>query len=193
MKKVLLMVLCLAIIVSVAVADNLKLTEFSLNSGKGAFTSGLDVTVRFGSDKYSIEVTGNSDRAYGVFFWKLPLGISVGVCAGEFKNQPQTGPYVVFAPVKFAYAFYWSGWGFGEPDKPSWDVKPFFSSAGIGTQLGNLKLSLIWFDFMGAKTWLPGISYGVKILESFWFSTGMDYKTSTKEPLFWLRVSYFPK
>lgn len=196
MRKVLTVVLVLLSFVSVAVATEgkgLKLGELSLGSGKSALTSGLDGVVRFESKEFRLLIVGNSDRYFGAFFLKLPIGLSAGVCTGAFKNQPQVGPYVTFAPTKFLSAFYWRAWGFGKPNEPKLEVNPFFQCVGGAVTLGNVKLNCIWLDFMGSRTLVPGVSYGVKINEQFRATIGADYKVSTEEPMFSVKVSYFPK
>jgi len=187
-------VLIVFVVASMAMADELKLTEFSLGAGKSAFTSGLDATARFANGQYDFEFVGNSDRFYGVAFWKTAIkGLNAGICAGTYKNQPQIGPYITYAPLKFASIFYWKGWGFGKPEHPSWKISPFFEASGIAAKMGGLKLRLVRFIFMGEKTWLPGASFGISIRKNFRFAAGVDYKTLTKESLFWMRVGYFLK
>lgn len=196
MKKALIAVLFVLIVVSAAIATEgkgLKFSEFSLDTGKSALTSGLGAAGRWESEKFRLVVVGNSDRYYGIFSLKLPLGFSAGVCTGAFKNQPQFGPYLSFAPVKFLSVFYWRAWGFGKPNEPKLEVNSFFQCVGGTVTLGNIKLNCLWLDFMGSKTLVPGISYGVKLNDQFRVTVGADYKVSTDEPMFSVKVSFFPK
>ena len=170
--------------------DKLKWTSLTANMGQGAFTSGFDVTTMFESDTGKIEITANHERFYGVYFWKLPMKIKAGICAGAFKNMPQTGPYVVFSPIENLSAFYWRGWGFGEPGKPKTEINHFFESVGGMLTLGNLKISYVYINFLGEKTSLPGVCYSLVINKKFKFFTGIDYKVSEKKPLYRIGLTF---
>lgn len=172
-----------------ASAEEIKIDMVKASAGEGAFVSGFDVSIFGGNSKNAFEFTGNHQRVYAVWFWKLPLNINVGICAGAFKNQPQTGPYITISPVKPLTLFYWRGWGFGKPNEPRWEFNKFFESVGTILNLGNLKLSYIWFNFMGEKTGLPGISYGVNLNPKFKLFAGVDYKLILKRPLFYVGIS----
>lgn len=190
-------IICLLLIFGIAsfvlAQDGLKISRTTITAGKGAFTSGLDATIIFQNSSNSMEITANHERFYAVYFWNLPLKITAGICAGAFKNMPQTGPYVIISPTKFASVFYWRGWGFGEPEKPKAKIRHFFESAGATLSFGGLKISYVWFDFMGTRTSLPGICYTLPINSRFKFFAGIDYKTSEEMPLFRIGLSYFPK
>ncbi|MDP2932962.1 MAG: hypothetical protein Q8N81_02415 [bacterium] len=173
--------------------DNLKFTEFTASAGRSAFTSGLDLTGKFANEKNSVQLTANHERFYGVFFWKLPLHFKVGICAGAFKNMVQAGPYVVFSPTKFISAYYWRGWGFGEPDKPAWKIHNFFELVGGSLNFKGLGLNYAYMVFQGQKTHLPGISYELSLTEKFRTFTSVDYNSLTKGPLFCIGLSYLPK
>ena len=190
MKKTLCFVF-LVLLASIVMADEMKFSSITANMGKGAFTSGFDVTLLFDSKGNAIEVTGNHERAYGVFFWRIPsLNIKAGICAGMFKNMIQSGPYVIFSPIKPLSVFYWRGWGAGEPNNPQVEINFFFESAGASLSMGNLVISYVWFDFMGTQATMPGVSYTVSINSKFKFFGGVDYKVEEKLPLFRIGVTY---
>jgi hypothetical protein len=158
-----------------AQAEDIKINNLSVKFGETAFGNGTDISVFGGNTKYAFEVTGNHQRAYAVGFWKIPkLNLSIGWCAGVFKNQVQTGPYVVFTPVKPLALFYWSGWGFGKPDNPSWDVNDFFASWGGSLTFGNLRLGYVHLNFMGTNSSLPGVSFGINLNPKTRVSFGVD-------------------
>jgi hypothetical protein len=195
-KKALIAVLVLLSIVLVATATEdkgLKFSEFSLDTGKSALASGLGASGRWESEKFRLLVVGNSDRYFGAFFLKFPAGLSVGVCTGAFKNQPQVGPYITFAPTKFLSAFYWRAWGFGKPNEPKLEVNSFFQCVGAAVTLGNVKVNCTWIDFMGTKALVPGVSYGIRLNDQCRLTFGAEYKVPTDEPLFSLKFSFFPK
>lgn len=194
MKKLIVCLVLLFGFVSFAFAqDNLKLSRLTANMGKGAFTSGFDVTVIFQNSSNLMEITANHERFYAVYFWKLPLKITAGICGGAFKNMPQAGPYVIVSPTKFLSVFYWYGWGAGEPEKPQAKIQHFFQATGASMSFGGLKISYVWFDFRGTKTSLPGICYTLAINSRFKCFAGIDYKTSEEMPLFRIGLSYFPE
>ena len=171
-------------------AEELKPISLSANIGKGAFTSGFDVTLMLENSTQQVEITANHERFYAVHFWKLAKWIKAGVCAGAFKNQPQVGPYVVISPVKFLSVFYWQGWGAGKPEHPKFEVNYFFNSAGASIRLGNLKISYIWIDFMRQQEQLPGISYSFKLSSKIKGLIGVDYKIQEDLPLFRIGATY---
>lgn len=192
-KSIICLILVFGIISFGFTQDSLKLSRSTANMGKGAFTSGFDVTAIFENSSNLMEITANHERFYAVYFWKLPLKVTAGICAGAFKNMPQTGPYVIVSPTKFSSVFYWRGWGFGEPEKPQAKIQHFFQAAGATMSFGGLKISYVWFDFMGTKTSLPGICYTLAINSRFKCFAGIDYKTSDDMPLFRIGLSYFPE
>lgn len=194
MKKTVFSVVAYLVLFMFVQANEWKLSEVRFTSGKGAFTSGLDGSVFFASSKNAVEITGNSDRAYGVFFWKLPsLKVKIGICVGPFKNMIQFGPYVVYSPTKSVSAFYWRGWGFGKPNCQKWEVNNFFEAAGVYFTFKGVTVGYTYSVFLEEKTHLPGISYAVPIGKNFKVFGGVDYTTITKESLFRIGVSYTPK
>lgn len=204
MKKIIVSIIFLFLMAPFVRADDankLKVSEFTVNAGKGAFVEGLDFTVIFEGEKSSIELTANHQRSYGVYFLHMPLKVKVlhlslkvkvrtGICGGVFKNMPQAGPYIIVSPVKVLDVFYWRGWGFGEPENPRAEFNNFFEAVGVSLMLGNLKLSYVYSIFMNEKTALPGICYSVPINQNFKFFAGCDYKDVSKEMLFRIGVSY---
>ena len=194
MKKLIVcLVLLFGLIPFAFTQDNLKLSRLTASMGKGAFTSGFDVTAIFENSLNLMEITANHERFYAVYFWKLPLKIKAGIFTGAFKNMPQAGPYVIVSPTKFLSVFYWRGWRAGEPEKPRAKIQHFFQTTGASMLFGGLKIDYVWIDFLGEKTSLPGICYTFAINSRFKCFAGVDYKVSEKMPLFRIGLSYFPE
>ncbi len=173
--------------------DKLKFSEMTANIGKGAFTSGLDITLKFKAEKGFLEITGNHERGYMVYCRKFPLSIRAGISGGFFKNMPWAGPYVLIVPTKFLSFLYWHGWGAGEPEKPGTEIREMFKCAGVFLNFKGFNFGFVANNFMGEKTLLPGVSYAVSINHQFKCFVGVDYKTSEDEPLFRIGFSYFPE
>lgn len=192
MKKTITWLILIFIITSFAFSqDKTKLSRITINMGQGAFNSGCDFTSIFEGPSNLIEFTANHQRFYAVYFWKLPLKIKAGICAGAFKNMPQTGLYITLSPVECISVFYWRAWGAGEPEKPQFKVNNFFESVGASISVKGLKVSYIWADFLGEKTSLPGICYTFDINSKIKSFVTVDYKVSKKMPLFRIGISYF--
>lgn len=190
------MKICLALlflVVSFVFAqDGFKLSEITSNIGKGAFTSGFDITLKFKGQGDLLGITGNHQRGYAIYLWDLPFSLNAGVSGGFFKNMPWTGPYILISPTNFLSFFHWSGWRAGEPENPGTEVNTFFISNGLFLKLGRLQVNYVLMDFLGEKTSIPGILYTMPINKDFKGFIGIDYKVSEEESLFHIGLSYFP-
>jgi hypothetical protein len=192
-KPAICLILILGTFSFLSAQERMKFSELTANIGKGAFTSGFDITLKFEAEKRLLEITGNHERGYMVHLWKLPMSVKAGVSGGIFNNMPWAGPYVLATPTEFLSLLYWRGWGAGEPDNPGTEINGFFESMGIFLKWKGIKLSYVHATFMGEKNHLPGISFTVPINEKFSCFAGIDYKSSEDTPLFRIGVSHFPE
>jgi hypothetical protein len=176
------------------VKDPLRFSNLTISLGQGAFTGGLDGTIRWKSSTKTFFITGNHEREYGVFLWKFPLNFQAGISGGAYKNMPWIGPYILFSPVKPLSFLYWKGWKAGEIGKPGTDIGHFFESMGVFLNLGyGLSLSYVKLTFFDTVMYLPGASFSTSINDQFKVFLGVDHKSTEKKLLVRIGVSYFPK
>ncbi|MDO8557317.1 MAG: hypothetical protein Q7R98_02530 [Candidatus Jorgensenbacteria bacterium] len=197
MKRVVIGIAALLLVVSSSVFSQtgwrLRTVESSI--GRGAFTSGFDIRVTLEDSVHNqwFNVTGNHQRVYLIYGtnWRI---VTVGICAGFYKNMPQSGPYLIIAPVKFLYFLHWSGFGAGIPDRPKMEINKFYSSNGIYFTAKGFTAGCLHMEFLGETTWLPGISYVFIFNKELKFLVGADYKTADKKVpmLFRMGISYSP-
>lgn len=173
--------------------EDWRFSGLTANVGKGAFTSGFDITAKFDKGSKSLSFTGNHERVYFIYSWSLPFNISFGASGGFFKNMPWAGPYVIIAPTKFLSFLHWSGCRFGQPEKPDTKIKDFFFTNGFYLKIERFSFGFLWMKFLGEKTFIPGVSYIFPINKNFRVFVGMDYKKSVALPLYRIGVSYFNK
>lgn len=113
---------------------NYYLTDFSITSGKGAMTSGLDTRFDFANDKnWTIGLQANSDRVT-VNVGKKWKHFQVIESFGVYKNILWTGPMLLanFGPLDMIA---WNGIGFAkdkELKETGYHPQFFFSYEGIG-------------------------------------------------------------
>lgn len=191
-KQIICLILFLGVVSFLSAQNGMKLSELTANIGKGAFTSGFDITLRFKTQRRFLEITGNHERGYMAHLWKLPLSVKAGISGGVFKNMPWLGPYVIFEPTKFLSLLYWRGWRAGEPDNPGTEIRDFFDSKGIFLMWKGIKLSYVHVTFLDEKSHLPGVSYTTPINKVFKCFVGIDYKSSEETLLYRIGVSYLP-
>lgn len=86
-------------------AQDWKLSGLNVDVGKGAFTSGCDITAKFDKGNRSLSFTGNHERVYFIYSWNLPFKISLGPSGGFFKNMPWAGPYMIITPKQILILF----------------------------------------------------------------------------------------
>ena len=195
MKRIIVFVAVLCLFVSLASAQELKLSQVTTNAGKSAFISGFDITMKFKGGGNLLDITGNNQRARATYLWDLPLSINAGICGGFFKNMAFAGPYVTFTPFSFLSFLEWVGWSGGKPDNPKTEINFFFHDTAVFLSLGSFTLSYVHEKFMEEEVSIPGVTYKMPINNNFEFSIGADYKFSADlkdEPLFHMGMSYFP-
>jgi len=126
MKKFFIILTLMFFVAITISAQNIKLSDVTISSGKTATSSGLDTRATFTNSKSLIfYIQSNSDRSYiqiGKKFGNFQLSESIGV----YKNIPWTGPMIVYQK-SFFDAMIWSGIAFANDKKMSQpDLKPQF-------------------------------------------------------------------
>ncbi len=170
--------------------DSLKLESVSISIGKGALTSGYDVSINFRSSVNGLQVTGNHSRTYVVYRWYIPV-LTIGASGGFFKNAPWVGPQILFEPCSFLSTMHWLGVVAGAPEKPSWETNVIFNYHGANVHIGPFSASYAIQKFM-FDPWnqVPGVNYKLKVNSSWAISVNVDYDTNNREPLFQIALKH---
>ncbi len=201
MKRLIIVLMICFVFASTSVnADKLKLDLASISTGKSAVSSGLDLSFFFGNKENMVEITGNHERSYGSYLFKIDLDlvkIRVGPYGGIFKNIPHFGIYAGASIAKIFNFLHWRGWELcdAEREKMGEEIKQLFSLSGVSVSLGKFNIGYYYMNFRGIKSHLPGISIKIPI-NNFSVIAGVDYKISKKcenEPLFKLGLTYRPR
>ena len=164
----------------------------TLEVGEGAFTSGLDIELKFEKKANMFFIRGSYQRIYALRTIDIVPCLTVGMSMAIFKGLPNFGPYVLFKPVKPISFLYWQTWSMGEIGKPSFNINNFFDAVGVFLDMGWLKLSYVSSTFNGKKFSLPGVSVKFPINDQFIMFAGADYELIEDKSLFRMGVCYSP-
>ncbi len=93
MKQFIVCAVILAVIPVLVFAQpgEFQLDKIQISSGQGALTSGLDVTSIFSREKNTFEITGNAERVYAVYKWRILPSFNLSASGGFFNNAPWAG------------------------------------------------------------------------------------------------------
>ena len=180
MKKVIIMVL----LVVISVSAQYKMTSISATIGKGALSSGYDISLGFSNGDNTFQVTGNHTRVFGTFSWDLSP-FTVSASGGFFQNAPWAGPLVVFKPTEYISTMHWYGMSAGVPDKPGWDVHVLVRYNALSLHVWKFTATFAVSKFLDNEIdYLPGIKFSDMINESWKISVSVDYTVTGATPLF---------
>jgi hypothetical protein len=175
---------------------NYEFSRANFGSGKGALTSGLDLTAIFKNGLRTLEITGNSDRAYIQHFWDVAdTTLSAAASLGIFKNTPWLGYQLAYAPVKGVSINQWSGFSVATIGAKDWKPQWFFYQAGVTVEPNeNISVGCTVIKFQGLD-WdiLLGAALTVPLNEDFSALFGADHSGLNKEIFYRIAVKYEPK
>jgi len=128
---------------------SIQLKSVYLTYGKGALSSGADMTLNFSWDKDKILfLKANNDRAIvniGKAFGNFQTILSVGI----YKNIPWAGPMLIYK-YKFLSFTSWNGIAFGKDTEltaPGVTPRFFFSYQGVDITFGKNSLGYAFMYF----------------------------------------------
>ena len=170
--------------------DELQLKSISTSIGKGALSSGYDISLNFGNESEGFQVTGNHTRVWTAYRWQV-LYFTLGATGGFFKNAPWVGPQVIFSPAPFISTMHWYGFVGGVPEHPDWKVNTMIRYNAVTVRMNGFAFTYAVSKFLNDKTdQLPGVSYTGKVNSSWNYTVGADYTVNNHEPLFQLGLKH---
>lgn len=164
--------------------------EFNLSSvtasiGKGALSSGYDISIAFSNGENTFKVTGNHTRVYGTYSWEVFHDARVLATGGFFKNTPWFGPQVIFSPADFVTLTSWYGFSFGTPEHPDWKMTTMVQYNAISIKVAGITVTYAISKFVyDPIDYIPGVAYSGSINKSWGYNVSVDYTVNGKEPLF---------
>ncbi|MFA6365281.1 MAG: hypothetical protein WCW78_02680 [Candidatus Paceibacterota bacterium] len=170
--------------------DELQLKSIATSIGKGALSSGYDISINFGNESNGLQVTGNHTRVYAAYRWQMPY-ITLGATGGFFKNAPWVGPQIIFTPASFISTVHWYGFAGGAPEHPDWKINKMIHYNAVTLRVSGIALTYAVSKFMNDNAdQLPGVSYTGKVNASWNYTIGTDYTVNGREPLFQLGLKH---
>ena len=195
MKKVIMLSIAMLMVVNIVFAQDKKpikigtyhLNEFTITSGKGAMTSGLDTRVDFSNEKnWAIFVQANSDRIT-VNFGKKWKHFQVLESFGVYKNMLWTGPMLLgkFGPLDMIV---WNGAMFAKTaalTETGYNPQFFFSYEGAGlTFCKNNRIggAVLWFG-QAPMNWFVSYKRTINIGERSKLFAELTYNHALNIPM----------
>jgi hypothetical protein len=181
---------------SLAQAQSFELTNASISWGKGALTSGLDVTVDFtksDSSQFFI-INGNNERSNMNYGWNVTKSFAPVVSLGMFRNVPWIGLRGTYSPLSFVNFFHWSGLGFSKTKKleePGTNPNLFFVFNAVYVKVHDFRLG---YGLNHFKQDLPNHLYSLKYSWPFnlYIKVALEVTYNYREeiPMFVMYLSY---
>ena len=178
--------ICLPVIAQ----DDLELKTVKTFIGKGALSSGYDISIYFANSENGFQITGNHTRVYATYSWQVSY-FTVLATGGFFKNAPWAGPQIIFSPVEFISTVHWYGMSAGTPENPDWKINMLVQYNAVTIKFKNLSVTYALSKFLNDPVdQLPGVVYTGQLNSSWNYTVGVDYTVNGQEPLFQLGVKH---
>ncbi|MFA6386393.1 MAG: hypothetical protein WCW04_01305 [Candidatus Paceibacterota bacterium] len=169
-------------------AQEFKISDITISSGKTALTSGLDTKVSFSNGKNRVLfIQANADRAI-LNIGKKIKNFQIVESFGVYKNVLWTGPQITYQKG-IIDVMLWNGVGFGkDKELTSPGTKPefFLSYEGVGiTVFKNYRIggSVLWFR-TDPMNWFVSAKRTFSIGEKSKIFTEVTYNHTLDIPMF---------
>jgi hypothetical protein len=190
MKNAILVAIFTIILTLVSLAQDYKLSDITMSSGRGALSSGIFA---------STNVVGDNNTRLIMDFEKSFVEIMYGVqsektflagSAGLFENAPWIGHYIVFQPSIFTITS-WSGIAAGQANDPKWKLQFLFLYHSIRMDVEPFYIAWTRISFQkDAVNDLPGAGVVIPVGSKITCSVGGEYTLRDKKPLFGAALNY---